>query len=99
MRRFARFLRLRADALLTDDYYASDVAWVDLKNPKVDVIFAPYETYLKNFMDARVREIILPLAARVMDAAQAKQASGEGYLASTILHEICHGLGPAFARR
>jgi hypothetical protein len=49
-------------------------------------------------MDARVREIILPLAARVMDAAQAKQASGEGYLAATIMHEICHGLGPAFAR-
>src|SRR5262249_2596851 len=43
---FAKFLRLRADALLSDDYYASDSAWVDLKNPKVDVIFAPYETYL-----------------------------------------------------
>jgi len=34
-----------------------------------------------------------------MDPAQAKQASAEGYLASTVLHEICHGLGPAFARR
>jgi hypothetical protein len=192
---FARFLRLRADALLTDDYYASDAAWVDLKNPKIDVIFAPYETYLddllgvktsygaavmvrneaesrnlemyqrwvpdiqealplppadrpsvrghatpmevmdtpfragdlrhgyqavadnlpndprihkekgtkkiffKNFMDARVGEVILPLAAKVMDPAQAKQASAEGYLASTVLHEICHGLGPAFARQ
>jgi hypothetical protein len=192
---FARFLRLRADALLSDDYYPSDVAWVDLKSPKIDVIFAPYETYLddllgvktsygaavmirneaesrnlelyerwvpeiqealplasedrpsvrghatpmevmdtpfragdlrhgyqavadnlpndprihkekgtkkiffKNFMDARVREVILPLAAKVMDPAQAKQASAEGYLASTVLHEICHGLGPAFARQ
>jgi hypothetical protein len=27
---FATFLRLRADALLTDDYYKSDLAWVDL---------------------------------------------------------------------
>jgi hypothetical protein len=192
---FARFLRLRAGALLSDDYYPSDAAWVDLKNPKIDVIFAPYETYLddllgvktsygaavmirneresanleiyqrwvpeiqealplppadrpsvrghatpmevmdtpfragdlrhgyqavadnlpndprihkekgtkkiffKNFMDARVGEIILPLAARMMDPAQAKQASAEGYLASTVLHEICHGLGPAFARQ
>jgi len=191
---FANFLRLRADALLTDDYYNSDVAWIDLKNPKFDVIYAPYETYLddllgvktsygasilirndaesqklalyeryiadiqdalplapedrpsvrghatpmevmdaplragdlrhgyqavadnlpndprihqqkgtkkiffKNFMDARVNEIILPLAARVMDAAQAKQASADGYMASTLMHEICHGLGPAFAR-
>jgi peptidase M49-like protein len=192
---FAKYLRLRADALLTDDYYASDVAWVDLKNPKVDVIFAPYETYLdnvlgvktsygaavlirneaesrnleqyqkwvpdiqdalplpaadrpsarghvtpmevmdtpyragdlrhgyqavadnlpndprihkekgtkkiffKNYMDARVHEVILPLASRVMDEAQAKKASAEGYMAASVLHEICHGLGPAFARR
>src|SRR5262245_8333740 len=192
---FARFLRLRADALLSDDYYPSDVAWVELKNPKIDVIFAPYETYLddllgvktsygaavmirneaesrnlelyerwvpeiqeaqplasayrpdgrghattmevmdtpfqsgelrhgyqavadnlpndprihaekgtkkiffKNFMDARVSEVILPLAAKLMDPVQAKRASAEGYLASTVMHEICHGLGPAFARR
>jgi hypothetical protein len=192
---FAKFLRLRAAALETDDYYASDIAWLELKKPKVDLIFAPYETYLdnllgvktsygaailirnemesrnlelyeqwvpalqdalplpaadrpsvrghttpmevmdaplragdlrhgyqavadnlpndprihkekgtkqiffKNFMDARVREIILPLAGRVMDRQQAMLASGEGYLASTLMHEICHGLGPAFARR
>jgi hypothetical protein len=191
---FAKFLRLRADALLTDDYYNSDIEWLELKNPKFDIIYAPYETYLddllgvktsygaailirneaesqklalyeryipdiqdalplapddrpsvrghatpmevmdsplragdlrhgyqavadnlpndprihqqkgtkkiffKNFMDARVNEIILPLAARVMDASQAKQASADGYLASTLMHEICHGLGPAFAR-
>src|SRR5438874_11021640 len=43
---FANFLRLRADALLSDDYYKSDLAWVDLDNPKFDVIMAPYETYL-----------------------------------------------------
>jgi hypothetical protein len=191
---FAKFLRLRADALFTDDYFASDIAWVDLQNPKFDIIYAPYETYLddllgvktsygasilirndaesqklalyqkwvpdiqdalplapadrpsvrghvtpmevmdapyrsgdlrhgyqavadnlpndpriheqkgtkkiffKNFMDARVNEVILPLAARVMDPAQAKRASAEGYLATTVMHEICHGLGPAFAR-
>jgi hypothetical protein len=191
---FAAFLRLRATALLTDDYYNSDIAWLDLKDPKFDLIFAPYETYLdgllgvktsygasilirnetesrklavyqqwipdiqdalplaeedrpsvrghatpmevmdapfragdlrhgyqavadnlpndprihqqkgtkkiffKNFMDARVNEIILPLAARVMDPAEARQASAEGYLASTLMHEICHGLGPAFSR-
>ncbi len=191
---FAGFLRLRATAILTDDYYNSDIAWLDLKDPKFDLIYAPYETYLddllgvktsygasilirndaesrklavyqqwipdiqdalplaaedrpsvrghstpmevmdapfragdlrhgyqavadnlpndprihqqkgtkkiffKNFMDARVSEIILPLAARVMDPAQAARASAEGYLATTLMHEICHGLGPAFAR-
>src|SRR5688572_1108253 len=30
---FANFLRLRADAVLTDDYYKSDLAWIDLKDP------------------------------------------------------------------
>jgi hypothetical protein len=191
---FANFLRLRADAVLSDDYFKSDLAWMDLKDPKIDVIFAPYETYLddllgvktsygaavlirndeeskklalfqkyvpdiqealplskedlpskrglqtpmevmdapyraadlrhgyqavadnlpndpriheqkgskkiffKNFMDARVNYIILPLAKRVMSADQAEKVSGEGYLYSTIMHEMCHGLGPAFAR-
>jgi hypothetical protein len=191
---FATFLRLRADAFLSDDYYKSDLAWVDLQNPKFDVIMAPYETYLdgvlgvktsygaavmvrnegesaklatyqqhvpelqdalplaaedrpskanqpspmevmdtpfrggdlrhgyqavadnlpndpriheqkgtkkiffKNYMDARVNYVILPLAKRVMDPQQAAQASAEGYLASTVMHEICHGLGPAYAR-
>jgi hypothetical protein len=191
---FADFLRLRARALLDDDYFQSDLAWLDLKNPKFDIIFAPYETYLddllgvkasygaavlvrneeesrklemfqkyvpdiqdalplapedrpskrglqspmevmdapyrggdlrhgyqavadnlpndprvheqkgskkiffKNFMDARVEYIILPLARYVMRPEQAAKASGEGYLLATIMHEISHGLGPAYAR-
>jgi hypothetical protein len=191
---FARFLRLRAEALLNDDYYPSDLAWLDLKNPKFDVIFAPYETYLdgvlgvktsygaavlirneaesrklelyqkyvpdiqsalplhaedlpslrghltpmevmdspfrggdlrhgyqavadnlpndprihqekgtkkiffKNFMDARVNYVILPLAKKLMRPEQAAKVSAEGYLAAVILHEISHGLGPAYAR-
>jgi len=191
---FANFLRLRADALLTDDYFKSNLAWLDLKNPKVDVIFAPDETYddgllgvkatygaavmirnpeesrklemfqkyvgdiqealplapedrpskrgletpmevmdtpfragdlnhgyqavadnlpndprvheqkgskklfFKNFMDARVNYVILPVAEHVMLPAQAGKASGEGYLLGTIMHEMAHGLGPAFAR-
>jgi hypothetical protein len=192
---FAKFLRLRAEALLTDNYFPSDIAWLDLKNPKFDVIFAPYETYLdnvlgvktsygaavlirneaesrklalyrkyvpeiqnalpvppeyrpskrghlnpmevvdspfragdlrhgyqavadnlpndprihaergtkkiffKNFMDARVNYVILPLARRLMQPDQASEASGEGYLTFTILHEISHGLGPNYAHR
>jgi hypothetical protein len=191
---FAKFLRMRADALLTDNYFDSDIAWVSLENPKFDVIFAPYETYLddllgvktsygaavlirnddesrkldvfqkyvpdiqdslplapedrpskrghlspmevmdapyragdlrhgyqavadnlpndpriheqkgskkiffKNFMDARVNYVILPVAKRLLRADQAALASAEGYLATTMMHEISHGLGPAFAR-
>jgi hypothetical protein len=192
---FANYLRMRAKALLTDDYYASDLAWVRLKDPKFDLIFAPYETYLddllgvktsygasvlvrneseskklavfqkyvpdiqdalplaaedrpskqglaspmevmdapfragdlrhgyqaaadnlpndprihekvgskmiffKNFTDARVNYVILPLAKYIMRVDQAAQASGEGYLAAVMMHEISHGLGPAFARK
>jgi hypothetical protein len=50
---FAHFLSLRADALLSDDYYASDLAWLDLKDPKVDIIFAPYETYLDGVLGVK----------------------------------------------
>ncbi len=38
------FLTKRAEAFLSDDYYASDVAWMDLDAP-IDVTFGPYETY------------------------------------------------------
>jgi hypothetical protein len=38
------FLSTRADAFLSDDYYASDVAWMDLDAP-VEVTIGPYETY------------------------------------------------------
>src|SRR5437667_4573994 len=192
---FAEFLRARADALLNDDYFKSDLLWMDLQDPKFDVIFAPYETYLddvlgvktsygasvlvrneaesrklavyqqyvpdiqdalpltaadrpskrgkaspmevmdapfragdlrhgyqavadnlpndpriheqkgskkiffKNFMDARVEYVVLPIAKKLMREDQAAKASGEGYLADVLLHEISHGLGPAFARR
>ena len=191
---FANFLRLRADALLTDDYYKSDIAWLELENPKFDIIFAPYETYLddllgvktsygaavmirnqeesaaldnfkkyvpeiqdalplapedrpsmqgkstpmevmdapfragdlrhgyqavadnlpndprihqekgtkkiffKNFMDARVNYVVLPIGKQLMREDQAPLASMEGYLALVLMHEICHGLGPAYAR-
>ncbi len=190
---FAKFLRMRADALLNDQYFDSDIAWLELKRPKVDVIFAPYETYndgllgvkatyggavmirdedasrrmetfqkyvadiqdalpiperdrpskhgletpmevvdspfrtadlghgyqavadnlpndprvhelkgskkifFKNFMDARVNYVILPLARYMMPEEQVAIVSGEGYLFGTIMHEICHGLGPDFA--
>jgi hypothetical protein len=39
-----KFLTLRADAFLSNDYYASDLAWMDLDAP-LDVTIGPYETY------------------------------------------------------
>ena len=38
------FLNKRADAFGSDDYYDSDVAWMDLDSP-IDVTIGPYETY------------------------------------------------------
>ena len=38
------FLNLRAEAFLSNDYYASDLAWMDLDAP-IDITIGPYETY------------------------------------------------------
>ena len=40
-----RYLELRADALLTDEYRASDMAWLDMKDNPIDVIIGPIESY------------------------------------------------------
>ncbi len=40
-----KYLELRAEALLTDDYYDSDVAWLDMKNNSIDFIVGPIENY------------------------------------------------------
>ena len=42
---FRKYLALRADALLSDDYQASDFAWMDMKNNPVDIVIGPIETY------------------------------------------------------
>jgi hypothetical protein len=43
----ARFLRARADAFLSDDYFESDMLWMDLDSP-VEITIGPYETYEDN---------------------------------------------------
>ncbi len=39
------YLRLRASAMLTDDYYESDLAWMGMKNNHIDFVVGPIETY------------------------------------------------------
>ena len=39
-----RFLTARANAFLSNDYYESDMAWMDLDAP-LDITIGPYETY------------------------------------------------------
>ena len=40
-----RYLELRADALLDDDYQPSDLAWMDMRTNPLDVVIGPIETY------------------------------------------------------
>jgi hypothetical protein len=40
-----KYLNLRAEALLTDNYQASDLAWMDMKNNHLDIVIGPIETY------------------------------------------------------
>ena len=42
---FKRYLELRAEALLTDDYYPSDLAWMDMKENDIDFVVGPIENY------------------------------------------------------
>jgi hypothetical protein len=67
-------------------------------DPRVHEQKGSKKLFFKNFMDARVNYVVLPVAQHVMLPAQAAKASGDGYLLATILHEMAHGLGPAFAR-
>jgi hypothetical protein len=40
-----KYLTLRAQALETDQYQASDLAWMDMKHNTLDVVIGPIETY------------------------------------------------------
>lgn len=40
-----KFLNLRAKAFGDDDYYASEMAWMDLKDTPIEVVIGPYEVY------------------------------------------------------
>lgn len=41
----ARFLEARADAFLSNDYFESEVAWMNLEDNLVDPTIGPYEVY------------------------------------------------------
>ncbi|EGC40537.1 hypothetical protein DICPUDRAFT_73875 [Dictyostelium purpureum] len=46
---FKNYLKLRAKALRTDEYYESDIAWMDLTNNTIDFIVGPIESYADGF--------------------------------------------------
>ncbi|MCB2195320.1 MAG: Zn-dependent hydrolase [Bacteroidetes bacterium] len=42
---FKKYLELRAEALATDEYYESDVAWMEMKTNDIDFVVGPIENY------------------------------------------------------
>jgi hypothetical protein len=68
-------------------------------DPRIHQEKGTKKIFFKNFMDARVNYVVLPIARQLMQPAQAAKASAEGYLSFTLMHEISHELGPDFARR
>ena len=40
-----KFLSLRAQSFRTDDYFESELAWMDLKDTPIEVAIGPYEVY------------------------------------------------------
>ena len=46
---FKKYLELRATALRTDEYLASDLAWMDMKDNMIDFVVGPIESYEDGF--------------------------------------------------
>jgi hypothetical protein len=67
-------------------------------DPRIHEEKGSKKMFFKNFMDARVTYVVLPIAKRLLRPDQASLASGDGYLAFTMMHEISHELGPAYSR-
>jgi hypothetical protein len=50
---FKKYLNLRADALVTDNYNPSDYAWLEMKTNTLDMIIGPIENYEDKLFNAR----------------------------------------------
>ncbi|UCC72874.1 MAG: Zn-dependent hydrolase [Gemmatimonadota bacterium] len=190
---FARYLRLKADALLDDEYFDTDTAWIAMSGSKFDITIGPFEvyedglmnikaayegsveivdreesaklevykqhlggmeaalpyderykpeghgltanftivgdiyrgghlrvgyqpvaaslpndprvldavgskkTFWKNFFEARVNAVILPISQELIVEQQADQVTPQAFFDVVLLHEIAHALGPRYA--
>jgi hypothetical protein len=57
-----KYLTLRAEALLTDNYQPSDMAWMDMKSNTIDVVIGPIENYedaLYNYKTAHEAYVLI----------------------------------------
>jgi len=44
-RSLKKYFNVLSAALISNDYFESDVAWIDLKNNKIEAVMGPYEVY------------------------------------------------------
>ena len=68
-------------------------------DPRIHQEKGTKKIFFKNFMDARVNYVILPVAQQADGPRAGGQGFGRGLSGGTLMHEIWHGLGPAFARK
>ncbi|MEJ2297393.1 MAG: hypothetical protein P8X94_02595 [Woeseiaceae bacterium] len=50
---FATYLKLRAAALISDEFQLSDSYWMDVKDNEIDVVIGPIETYMDRLFGYR----------------------------------------------
>ena len=50
---FANYLKLRAAALISDEFQLSDSYWMDVKDNEIDVVIGPIETYMDRLFGYR----------------------------------------------
>jgi hypothetical protein len=190
---FARYLQLKADALLDDDYFDADTAWIGMSGSAFDISIGPFEvyedglmnikaayessveivdqqesaklevykqhlgdmeaalpyddrykpqshgltanftivrdiyrggdlrvgyqavaaslpndprvteavgskkTFWKNFFEARVNAVILPISRQLVAESQVEHVTPQSFFDTVLLHEIAHGLGPRYS--
>ncbi|OGB65560.1 MAG: peptidase [Caldithrix sp. RBG_13_44_9] len=51
---------------------------------------------LKNVNEAKFNQILLPIAARVLDGSQLQDVTFEAFFNHVLMHEMSHGVGPGF---
>lgn len=70
------YLELRAEALASDDYRASDIAWMDMIDNTIEVIIGPIEVYEDQLLGAKASyEALILIKDREWSARLARYAS------------------------
>ena len=67
---FAKFLRLKAEALTTNNYFDADAAWIDMKDNTLDMVFGPFETYSDGIKGVKAK---YEASIEIVDQAESKK--------------------------